>query len=52
MSKSETDIHFQFIELLVYWQGTVNTTDLINYFKISRQQAQKKYLSQYQKEPS
>lgn len=48
MSHSETDIHFQFIELLAYWQGAVNTTDLINYFKISRQQAQK-YLSSYQK---
>ena len=47
MSKSEKDIHYQFIELLVYWQGTIYTTDLINYFKISRQQAHK-YLSHYQ----
>ncbi|WP_340677806.1 WYL domain-containing protein [Paraglaciecola sp.] len=47
MDKSETDIHYQFIELLSYWQGSVNTTALIEQFKISRQQAHK-YLSQYQ----
>jgi hypothetical protein len=42
----ETDIHYQFIELLDYWQGRVNTTDVSLQFKISRQQAQK-YLKQY-----
>lgn len=46
MSRDVENIHFKFIELLAYWQGTVNTTDLINHFKISRQQAQK-YLSYY-----
>ena len=48
MSKSEMDIYFQFIELLDYWQGTVNTTGLTHYFKMGRQQSQK-YRSQHQK---
>jgi predicted DNA-binding transcriptional regulator YafY len=47
MFRRETDIHYQFIELLAYWQGTINSTDLVNYFKISRQQAHK-YLKHYQ----
>ncbi|WJG10667.1 WYL domain-containing protein [Aliiglaciecola sp. LCG003] len=43
----EMDIHYQLIELLAYWQGAVNTTHIVNHFKISRQQAQK-YFTEYQ----
>jgi predicted DNA-binding transcriptional regulator YafY len=46
MMISETDTHYQLIELLAYWQGRVNTTDVSLQFHISRQQAQK-YIKQY-----
>jgi hypothetical protein len=49
MAKEEWDLHHQFIELMAYWQGKVNTTDLSQQFTISRQMAQK-YLSVYQRQ--
>lgn len=47
MHKHASDIHAQFIELIVYWQGMVNSSHLIEQFKISRQQAHQ-YLKKYQ----
>lgn len=47
MIKEEKDVHFHFIELLAYWQGAINSTHLIQHFKISRKQASD-YLRAYQ----
>lgn len=38
MNKSEKDIHYKIIKLLVYWQGAASITNFVNYFKISHQQ--------------
>lgn len=46
MDRTETDIH-HLVELLAYWEGIVNTTVLIKYIHMSRQQTQK-YLKSYQ----
>ena len=47
MHKHVSDIHYQFIELIVYWQGRVNSSHLVDQFSISRQQAHL-YLKKYQ----
>ncbi len=49
MSQSNTDVRCYFIELLAFWQGSINSTQVSQYFGISRTQAQK-YLSYYQQE--
>jgi hypothetical protein len=41
VEKDNTDIRYRIIELLGYWAGLVNTTQLIQHFSISRTQAQK-----------
>jgi len=47
VEKDNTDIRYRIIELLGYWAGLVNTTQLMQHFSISRTQAQK-YLTSYQ----
>jgi predicted DNA-binding transcriptional regulator YafY len=47
VEKDSTDIRYRIIELLGYWAGLVNTTQLMQHFSISRTQAQK-YLTSYQ----
>jgi predicted DNA-binding transcriptional regulator YafY len=47
VEKDNTDLRFRIIELLGYWAGLVNTTQLMQHFSISRTQAQK-YLTSYQ----
>jgi predicted DNA-binding transcriptional regulator YafY len=47
MEKDSAYIRYRIIELLGYWAGLVNTTQLMQHFSISRTQAQK-YLSAYQ----
>lgn len=39
MIKDEKDLHWQLVELIAYWQGTVNATHLIKHFHISRKHA-------------
>ncbi|WP_371193453.1 WYL domain-containing protein [Glaciecola sp. SC05] len=46
MRKEQADVHFQLIELLAYWEGRVNSTDIIKHFSISVTQA-KFYLKSY-----
>jgi len=43
----EKQSHNSIIELLAYWQGRVNATDLVNYYQRTRQQA-RKYIQSYQ----
>ncbi|MFT6779734.1 MAG: putative DNA-binding transcriptional regulator YafY [Paraglaciecola sp.] len=47
MVREHTNIRYRIIELLSYWQGLVNTTQLIQHFSVSRTQAQK-YFKSYQ----
>jgi predicted DNA-binding transcriptional regulator YafY len=47
MVRDHTNIRYRIIELLSYWQGLVNTTQLIQHFSVSRTQAQK-YFKSYQ----
>jgi hypothetical protein len=47
VEKDNTDIRYRIVELLGYWAGLVNTTQLMQHFSISRTQAQK-YLTSYQ----
>lgn len=47
MEKAHTDIRHKAIELLGYWEGLVNTTQLMQHFSVSRTQAQK-YFKSYQ----
>jgi predicted DNA-binding transcriptional regulator YafY len=47
MVRVHTNIRYRIIELLSYWQGLVNTTQLIQHFSVSRTQAQK-YFKSYQ----
>jgi hypothetical protein len=44
--KDERDLHFHLIELLVYWEGRVNSTDITKHFALSVTQA-KFYLKSY-----
>jgi predicted DNA-binding transcriptional regulator YafY len=47
MVREHTNIRYRIIELLSYWEGRVNTTQLIQHFSVSRTQAQK-YFKSYQ----
>ena len=47
MVRDHTNIRYRIIELLSYWEGLVNTTQLMQHFSVSRTQAQK-YLTSYQ----
>jgi predicted DNA-binding transcriptional regulator YafY len=47
MVKDHTNIRYRIIELLSYWEGLVNTTQLMQHFSVSRTQAQK-YFKSYQ----
>jgi predicted DNA-binding transcriptional regulator YafY len=47
MVREHTNMRYRIIELLSYWQGLVNTTQLIQHFSVSRTQAQK-YFKSYQ----
>jgi hypothetical protein len=47
VEKDNTDIRYRIIELLSYWIGLVNTTQLMQHFSINRTQAQK-YFKFYQ----
>jgi hypothetical protein len=49
VEKDNTNIRYRIIELLSYWEGLVNTTQLMQHFSISRTQAQK-YFKSYQVE--
>lgn len=40
-------VYLKFIDLISYWEGSINTTHLVKYFGISRQQVCK-YIDQYQ----
>ena len=44
--KHESDVYFQLIELLAYWEGRVNSTDISAHFSLSVTQA-KFYLKAY-----
>lgn len=46
MSKEQVDVHYQLIELLAYWEGRVNSTDILKHFSLSVTQA-KFYLKSY-----
>jgi hypothetical protein len=46
MEAPDKDIHHTFIELLAYWQGQVNATDLVKHFQRTRTQVQK-YIQSY-----
>jgi len=45
VEKDNTHIRYRIIELLSYWEGLVNTTQLMQHFSISRTQAQKYFIS-------
>lgn len=45
MEKDHAGIRYRIIELLSYWEGLVNTTQLMQHFSISRTQAQKYFKS-------
>ena len=40
------NVHFIFIELIAFWEGSVNASQVSQYFSLSRQQASK-YISSY-----
>jgi hypothetical protein len=46
VAKEQEDVHYQLIELLAYWEGRVNSTDIIKHFSLSVTQA-KFYLKSY-----
>ena len=48
MESTKQRAYFKFIELLAYWQGGINSTELAQQFSISTEQA-KKQLSAYRK---
>lgn len=47
LKKHYMNNRYHFIEMHSFWQGSVNSSQIIEYFKVSRTQAQK-YLSAYQ----
>ncbi|WP_297824108.1 hypothetical protein [uncultured Paraglaciecola sp.] len=47
MVRDHTNVRYRIIELLSYWEGLVNTTQLMQHFSVSRTQAQK-YFKSYQ----
>ena len=51
MVRDHTNVRYRIIELLSYWEGLVNTTQLMLHFSVSRTQAQK-YFKSYQSDYS
>jgi predicted DNA-binding transcriptional regulator YafY len=47
VERNHTNARYRIIDLLSYWEGLVNTTQLVQHFSISRTQAQK-YFKSYQ----